>query len=190
MSSDLKNTVYDGMYTLFQYKTTYHLDGDAFSPELAANIRETTGLRKSDWLGDWWVHIDDNPELTWEELIKLALNILHNDATRLFVSNLHLKALPRYTLNPVGDLYSDYIRGAKRINACRGEYQEWCQISRTMTSPRNTGNKFRLSGKDESCCVEGTWFDWCCFACNVLASRNTELMCPELYEAALDNDNY
>ena len=188
--SDIKNAVYDGMYTLFQHKATYYLDGGAFSEEIIDNIKETTGLRKSDWLGNWWVHVDDNPWLSWEEMITMSLNILHNEATRLFVSNLYLKAIPSYTLKTVDDLPDDYIRGAKRINAYCGEYQEWCQISRTMTPPRSTGDKFRLSGKDESCCVEGTWFDWCCFACNVLASKNTELMCPELYEPALDNNNY
>jgi hypothetical protein len=49
---------------------------------------------------------------------------------------------------------------------------------------------FRLSGKDEGCCVEGSWIHWCMFACNVLASKNTGLIAPDVYAEGLSNDNY
>lgn len=54
----------------------------------------------------------------------------------------------------------------------------------------NPDDMFRLHGKDEGCVVEGTWFDWVAFACNVLASENTKLVAPDLYEPKLSNGNY
>lgn len=187
---DIKNTIYEGMHRLFQLGTSYHLDGDAFTSDIAANIRETTGLVKSAWLGDWWVHPDNNPEMLWEEVVAMALQILHTEATRLFVSNLYLKAMPTYTIAAGQELPVTSVRGAKRVNAWRGTYQEFNMLSQQMGDMCDTGDKFRFSGKDESCCVEGTWFDWCCFACNVLASENTRIMCPALYEPMLANSNY
>jgi hypothetical protein len=208
MSTDLKNSTYQGMYTLFQYKTTYHLDGEAFTPELTANIQDTCGLRKSAWLGDWWVHPDGNPELNWEAMIKLALNILHAEATRLFVSNLYLKTIPSYRYAPTVpneaiNLPVKSLSGAKRVNASCGVYYDYSSAigisglfnpnrEEVFSNPptKGTGNNFRLSGKDESCGVEGTWFDWCCFACNILSSENTKILCPMLFEPGLANDNY
>lgn len=186
----VNNPLFEGMYIYPQI--TYNLDGDAFTDEIANNIYETTKLNKSAWLGDWWTHEDTNPELIWQELIDLALHILHAEATRLFVHHFYLKAIPTlaYTLSDVSQISVNAISGAKRINAWRGEYEEWDQIRQRYEKPRHTGNKFRLHGKDESCCVEGTWFDWCCFACNILASENTKLMCPDLYEPVLANNNY
>lgn len=202
--TDIKNTVYDGMYTMFESSNGYNLHGDTFQNSLVGTIRETVGLRKSAWLGDWWVYdATDNPSLSWRELIDLALNILHSEATRLFVSNLYLKEIPRCTPTTASMLPVSGIRGAKRVNADRGawgDYREAVGIpglynpnrDEILRNPpkRDTGDKFRLSGKDESCCVEGSWFDWCCFACNVLASQNTNVLCPDLYEPALSNDNY
>lgn len=191
MSIDkISNTLFDGMYIYPQVK--YNLDGDAFTPEIVDNIHKTTRLCKSDWLGDWWVHEDTNPELTWQQLIDLALNILHTEATRLFVHHFYLKAIPTYKITPFPDgwQFIRNISGAKRVNGFCGEYEEWDQIRQRYEKPRDTGDKFRLSGKDEGCCVEGTWFDWCCFACNILASENTQIMCADLYEPALANGNY
>lgn len=175
MTNAIQNPLYEGMYTLFAYKTTYHLSGDAFNESITADICQNVGLRKSQFLGDWWVHTKDNPRLTWKDLVDLSLHILHAEATRLFVSNLYLSEIPSYTCTdaPLPRLHGG-VSGAKRVNA-------W-QLYDV--------NVFRLHGKDTSCCVEGTWFDWCCFACNVLASKNTEAWCPTLYEPALENDNY
>jgi hypothetical protein len=157
----------------------YILDGDAFTPTTINDIQKTTRLHKSGWLGDWWVHESNNPKMTWAQLIDLALCILHTEATRLFVASLHLKTMPVYTLaNDLPLLPTNSVRGAKRINA-------WCEGNVCTVD-----EKFRLFGKDESCCVEGTWLDWCCFACNVLSSQNTKAMCADLYEPMLANSNY
>lgn len=203
--SDIKNTIYDGMYTMFDSGTGYSLHGDAFQQPLTDTILETVGLRKSDWLGDWWVYAaTDNPSLSWSEMIDLALNILHSEATRLFVSNLYLKEVPKYTpILTASALPVSGIRGAKRVNADRGTWNDYRGATgisglynpnrdEILRNPpqRDTGDKFRLSGKDESCLVEGAWFDWCCFACNILASENTNVLCPDLFEPALSNDNY
>ena len=192
--SDIKNPVYDGMYTMFESSNGYSLHGDAFPTLLTDSIRETVGLRKSEWLNDWWVYsATDNPLLSWSEMIGLALRILHSEATRLFVCNLYLKtqAIPVHTPRLTASMLPvSGIRGAKRVNADRGMYQEWTTFGQRLGPARDSDDKFRLSGKDESCCVEGTWFDWCCFACNVLASKNTNVLCPELYEPALANNNY
>lgn len=197
--TDIKNTVYDGMYTMFEPHVGYSLHSDAFQNSLVGTIRETVGLRKSDWLGDWWVYAaTDNPSLSWRELIDLALNILHSEATRLFVSNLYLKSKPIDATQQGTVQRNDgkqtlpvwHMSGAKRINALRGEYPIWNYSKNVVEKVLDSGDKFRLYGKDETCMVEGTWFDWCCFACNVLASENTNVLCPDLYEPALGNDNY
>jgi hypothetical protein len=196
--SEVTNPVYNGMCTMFESHVSYSLHGDAFQQSLTDAIRETVGLRKS-WLGDWWVYASaDNPSLSWSEMIDLALNILHSEATRLFVSNLYLESKPinaaqrgvvqRNSNEQVLPIW--HMSGAKRINALCGEYPVWNQSKNAVDIVLNSGDKFRLSGKDESCCVEGSWFDWCCFACNVLASENTNVLCPDLYEPALGNDNY
>ena len=45
-------------------------------------------------------------------------------------------------------------------------------------------------GKDQSCMFEGTWWDMICFARNVLASENTQLVAPEFYQPELKCENY
>ena len=187
--SNLK-PIYEGMYAFSRGEIYYNLHGDIFTDALKENISQTTGLRASEWLPDWWVGEQDNPVLSWKQLITLALNILHCEATRLFVYNLHLKQIPTgYTVNTDAALPRNAVTGAKRINAYSGVIPVYNQVTRGEDTI-NAGTSFRLSGKDESCCVEGTWLDWCCFACNVLASPNTEAMCPDLYEPALENNNY
>lgn len=67
------------------------------------------------------------------------------------------------------------ISGGKRANL---EISEW------------TSDWFVGYGKDESCQFEGTWWDMICFARNILASKNTEICCPEYYHPEFKNDNY
>lgn len=181
----------------------YSLDGDAFSESVEENIKEQTGLNKGS-LGDWWVSPDDNPIMNWQQMITLALNILNCAATRLFVHGLYIKEMPTFEFKEyTGELPSQYCSGAKRVNASAGDYTDYSestgltglmnQMRGVEVKPKEvkmSKEKFRLSGKDESCCVEGSWLDWCLFACNILASKNTELIAPELYAPTLSNDNY
>lgn len=188
---------------LWLWDYQYSLDGDAFSDEVEQDIKEKTGLEKSS-LGDWWVSPDDNPILNWQQMIQLALNILNCDATKLFVNSLHLATLPKFDFKEfTGELPIQYCSGAKRVNASAGDYTDHSAsvgiaglmnqmrgIEIKPTEVKMGKDKFRLSGKDESCCVEGTWLHWCLFACNILASKNTELIAPELYAPSMENDNY
>lgn len=45
-------------------------------------------------------------------------------------------------------------------------------------------------GKDQSCVFEGTWWDMVCFARNVLASENTQLIAPEFHKPEWATKNY
>jgi hypothetical protein len=159
------------MYTLWEYGHKYNLDGDAFTTELEDDIRVLTGFEKGS-LGDWWVHPDNNPEFTWVELIHLAVGILRSKATKLFVHNLHLEHIPSYSPKLDAELKVRSVSGAKRVNADAGEHYDFTGAAgiaglmnpkrdEIFNNPpkRDTGNKFRLSGKDEGCCVEGTWYD-------------------------------
>lgn len=206
MAHDITNENYKGMYTLFEYQPEVHqyaLDESIFDElKLETDILEATGLERGT-LGDWWVfEPHGNPILSWEDLIKLALGILHCRATKLLVHNLYLEHIYPYDIKPDAKLTSKYVSGAKRVNASAGEYTDYSAHTGLagLLNPdkdlsnapvvKNPDNMFRLSGKDESCVVEGTWFDWVAFACNVLASENTKLAAPELYEPALQNSNY
>lgn len=69
------------------------------------------------------------------------------------------------------------ISGAKRANlacCCDMFYEGW----------------FFGYGKDQSCHLEGTWWDMICLARNILASENTKLAAPEYYHPEWENDNY
>ena len=70
---------------------------------------------------------------------------------------------------------SAYESGAKRANIRQLEwFPDW----------------FVGYGKDESCTLEGTWWDMICLARNILASPNTEQCAPEWYHPEYANDNY
>jgi hypothetical protein len=191
---------------LWLWDCSYSLDGDAFDNKLRGDILAKTGLSQGS-IGDWWVFDDHggNPVFSWPELVRLALNILNCEATRLFVHGLHLKSIPAYSEVVVKDLPSKGVSGAKRVNADAGDYTDFSHMMGIEgMMRRNAGMKdedlikqvkmdgdlFRLSGKDEGCCVEGSWLHWCTFACNVLASENTELVAPTLYAPGLKNSNY
>ncbi len=187
----------------------YWLHEDAFTQELRDDIEQQTGLVIGS-LGDWWVFPSwkgtGNPILTWPELLTLALHILHCEATRLFAESLYLKVIPPVTIVPESQPVVFHVSGAKRVNADSGDYTDFSDYvgmaaigkilrgeeNRIEDAPRiqNSQERFRLSGKDDSCMVEGSWWDWCCFAANVLASENTKVMAPDLYEPALKNENY
>jgi len=189
---------------LWLWDYSYSLHEDVFSEDIKSDIKENTGLNQGS-LGDWWVFdLNPNPIYTWPELINLALNILHCKATKMFVDSLYLEEIPKYSLeNYLNELPCTSFSGAKRINADSGDYTDYSEIvginalKNMLTGrepkPKNVKmgkDKIRLSGKDESCCVEGSWLDWCMFACNILANKNTEIFAPELYAPTMKNDNY
>lgn len=204
--SDFTNDNYKGMYSLFEYKPDVHqyaLDEAIFDElNLDDDIRKATGLERGT-LGDWWVfEPQGNPILNWHDLIRLSLGILHCRATKLLVHNLYLDHLPSYDINHDAKLVSKYVSGAKRVNAAAGEYTDYSAYTGIagLFNPdkdlsnapvvNNPDDMFRLHGKDEGCCVEGTWFDWVAFACNILGSENTKAVAPALYEPKLQNGNY
>lgn len=70
---------------------------------------------------------------------------------------------------------SEYVSGAKRCNLAKSDW---------------LGDWFVGTGKDESCYLEGTWWDMICLARNILASENTKLCSPEWYHPEYANNNY
>lgn len=75
----------------------------------------------------------------------------------------------------IKDWPDKHIDGAKR---CHLNYSDWLP------------DWFVGTGKDESCYLEGTWWDMICLARNILASKNTELVAPEYYHPEWENNNY
>ncbi len=60
-----------------------------------------------------------------------------------------------------------WLSGAKRCNLGKSEWlPDW----------------FIGTGKDESCQLEGNWWDMICLARNILASPNTKQAAPEFYK--------
>lgn len=149
---------------------------------------------------NWWTHRGVNPELSWAELVLLAVEILTNERTP---TALQLPKTP-LTLEVVEELPENFVSGAKRINARRGEYRDYTEAmginfllnptkaQEILRDPpiKDTGTRFRLYGKEEGTAVEGTWEDWYCFANNILASANTQLVAPGVYDPDRKNDNY
>lgn len=188
---------------LWLWDNAYSLHEDAFTDDIKDDIEKKTGLIQGS-LGDWWISPDNNPILDWKQLVTLAVNILNCDATRLFVHSLYLLDIPTFELKDFdGELPVQDLSGAKRVNANAGDYTDYSgsmgmaglmnMMKGVEVKPKDIKlgkDKFRLSGKDESCCVEGSWLDWCLFACNIIASKNTEIIAPELYAPTLQNDNY
>ena len=67
------------------------------------------------------------------------------------------------------------VSGSKRTNLDRSEWiDDW----------------FVGTGKDESCYLEGSWWDMICLARNILASENTKIAAPEYYHPEWENDNW
>lgn len=190
---------------LWLWSVSYSMGNEAFSERIRNDIKKKTTMEIGN-LDDWWVFPDDNenPIFTWPELIMLSLNILNCEATRIFVDSLYVKHIPKLNFKEVTNLINTAASGAKRVNANAGDYTDHsggykgeefflAQMSGKEIKPKEVkmeATKFRLSGKDESCVVEGTWLDWVMFACNVLADANTKQVCPEIYAPGLKNSNY
>ena len=209
--TDITNPLFKGMYSLFMFGALYNLSDDLFTVEIKAGVKALTGLEYGGSMDDWWVFPDTkemnfgNPVFSWPDLIKLSLSILNCRLTSLVCKNLHLETMLKgITFKEVSELPHTGVSGAKRVNACAGDYTDYhygltsmqsfaAQLRGAEPAPKKItlpNNMFRLHGKDRSCVVEGTWLHWVCFACNVLASENTKLVCPEVYEPALRNNNY
>ena len=71
--------------------------------------------------------------------------------------------------------FNDFISGAKRCNIKKSDWM---------------GDWFVGSGKDESCFLEGTWWDMICLARNILADENTKKCAEEFYKPEWKNNNY
>ncbi len=193
MLNNFSNPLYKDMQPLFGLNIGglgYALHEDAFTEELKEDIERKTQLEMGS-LGDWWVFPTYMPRNVpgwkdialvrpWSGLLKLALNILNCEATRLFVNNLYLDYIPAYTATDDFELKTVAVHGSKRTTA-------WYEPDESRRAGKPM---FWMYGKDESCCIEGSWYDWCCFACNILASENTLQSCPALYEPKMKNDNY
>lgn len=67
------------------------------------------------------------------------------------------------------------VSGSKRTNL---DYSKWLD------------DWFVGTGKDESCFLEGSWWDMICLARNILASENTKIAAPEYYHPEWANDNW
>ena len=67
------------------------------------------------------------------------------------------------------------VSGSKRTNL---DYSKWLD------------DWFVGTGKDESCYLEGSWWDMICLARNILASENTKIAAPEYYHPEWANDNW
>ncbi len=181
------------LHGLWLWDYAYCLDDDAFPVSVKADVTARTKLELSSFLPDWWVYSEANQlQYSWKALIDLAVNILRCDATRIFVHGLYLDHDVSYTAQDiaVSDLPARGCSGAKRVNATT-EIVNWDRFTHPERGALTTPvDYFYLHGKDASCCVEGTWLDWCMFACNILANENTKLCCPELYAPGLANNNY
>lgn len=164
---------------LWLYEKSYDLASEAFSEQMRNEIREKTGLVEGE-LPDTWVNYDEpQPERTWRELIEMSIGILSCRATRLFVRGLYIEKIPEFSIKTdiAGSLLpAKTVCGAKRINASCIDWTSGDQ-----------NRYFTLTGKDSSCMVEGSWLEWCLFACSVLGSENTKIICPELFAPGLKN---
>lgn len=67
------------------------------------------------------------------------------------------------------------VSGSKRTNLV---YSKWLD------------DWFVGYGKDESCFLEGSWWDLICLARNILASKNTQIAAPKYYHPEWENDNW
>lgn len=76
-----------------------------------------------------------------------------------------------------------YNRGSKRTNLVHHDLRDGDEGPQTW-------DWFVGYGKDGSCDFEGTWWDMICFARNILASKNTELVAREFYKPEWQNNNY
>lgn len=147
-------------------------------------------------LDDWFLHVEGKPRLYFNELLKLCSNIVKSDMTQKYAPSMYSKDGLQFTEKPV-ELKDHGWSGAKRVNVATGEYIDLgdplmaIMTGRQEMRTRNTeADQFFMHGKDESCLVEGSWFDWLCLVGNVLSSDTVKHNYPELYQPQLKNGNY
>lgn len=170
-----EGSIYKGLWA---WDKRYSIDNELFTPEFLKNQLKQTGMKLLN-LNDWWTPLKggDQPEYSWKELIILSLKIMNSDATRLLFGSMHLGEIPEgleiKDLSPI-DLPNQSVSGAKRVNADAN----WFDYG---TNEQKLLGKFKLSGKDMSCQVEGSWLHWLALATIVLSNENTKLCCPQAY---------
>src|SRR5690242_10835859 len=87
------------------------------------------------------------------------------------------------------ELQGRALSGAKRVNVGTGEYVDvgdrfmtiMTGIPQKHTTRHTEEGQFFMHGKDDSCLVEGSWYDWLCLVGNVLASNSVKHNYPKLY---------
>jgi len=160
---------------MWLFSRNYSLNNELFSKELQKDVLKRTKLSLD--LDDWWRHYNEaRPEYSWKELIKLSLEILNCEATRLLCHTMWLEQIPSIDikdLEPI-DLPSHHIPVSNRITCA-------CFYKNTHSGDVEMHPKFRLFGKTEDDRVGGTWFDWITLATFVLSDDNTKHAAPELY---------
>lgn len=148
-------------------------------------------------LGDWFIHVEGKPRLYFNELLKLCSNILACGMTEKYAPAMYLAGGLQFEEKPV-TLKEYGFSGAKRVNVASGEYTDigdplpaiLTGQPQTFTERRTEQDQFFMHGKDDSCLVEGTWYDWLCLVGNILASETVKENYPTLYQPQLANDNY
>lgn len=148
-------------------------------------------------LDDWFLHVDGKPKLYFNELLKLCSSILRAGMTKKYAPGMYLESGLEFDEKPV-ELKDRGWSGAKRVNVATGGYIDigdpMMAILTGQPQEHKTGrtedDQFFMHGKDESCLVEGSWFDWLCLVGNVLASDTVKHNYPALYQPQLKNDNY
>lgn len=148
-------------------------------------------------ISDWFLHVNGKPLLYFNDMLKLCSSILACDMTKKYAPSMYVEHGLQFDEKPV-ELKEHYFSGAKRVNAIVGAYTNMSDplaaiVSgqpQTFTEHKTENDQFVMHGKDDSCLVEGTWYDWLCFVGNVLASETVKHNYPELYAPQLENDNY
>lgn len=148
-----------------------------------------------DW--DWITHVDGKPKLYFNELLKLCSSILKAPLTEKYAPTMFVPEGLKFEEKTV-ELKEHGWSGAKRVNVASGEYTDISDPftaivtgqEQTFTPRKTEEGQFFMHGKDDSCLVEGSWYDWLCLVGNILGSDTVRVNYPELYQPQLKNDNY
>lgn len=148
-------------------------------------------------LDDWFLHVEGKPRIYFNELLRLCSNILSCGMTKKYAPEMYLEDGLVFAEKTVV-LKEKGFTGAKRVNVASGEYTDlgdplfaiFTGMPQQHTTRRTEKDQFFMHGKDDSCVVEGSWYDWLCLVGNILASKTVQHNYPELHQPKLANDNY
>jgi len=174
-------------------KYGYNLDLDFFDkvleevePHLIDDVEKKTILELGG-MSDWWVSSkDDKPKMTIIEVINFALSILNCEMTKFFMRTMYIESIPEIEVPEIESFPVISFRGSKRVHCLPIKAYE----NESYIDPLVISDLFIFYGKEESCCVEGSWLDWVCFAGNVLSSDFVKTYLTDIYKENLKNDNY